>query len=90
MLKESPSSGIEPVGQYHPAQTQERAADPETRTGSDSSGTVPSASPPVVSPPLPPSPGGGDRSMRLNSLKNQALELQNQLEKSLGTGAGGL
>jgi tetratricopeptide (TPR) repeat protein len=60
------------------ARTQDR--DSET-------GTVPSASLPGVS---PSSPGGGDRSMRLNGIKSQALELQNQLEKSLGTDSGDL
>jgi tetratricopeptide (TPR) repeat protein len=82
MLKESPSSGAEAAAQYRqqPSQAQERG--PETRMGTD-----PSASLPGIS---PPSPGGGDRSMRLNNIKSQALELQNQLEKSLGTDAGDL
>ncbi|MDR1176722.1 MAG: tetratricopeptide repeat protein [Treponema sp.] len=81
MLKESPSSGAEAAAQYRqqPSQAQERG--PETGTG------VPSTSLPGIS---PPSPGGGDRSTRLNSIKSQALELQNQLEESLGTDAGDL
>ncbi|MDR0655516.1 MAG: tetratricopeptide repeat protein [Treponema sp.] len=80
MLRESPSSGSEAAVQdrQQPSQAQERG--PET-------GTVPSASLPGVS---PSSPGGGDRGMRLNSIKSQALELQNQLEKSLGTDSGDL
>jgi tetratricopeptide (TPR) repeat protein len=79
MLKESPSSGA--AAQYRqPSQAQEGG--PETRTG-----TVPSASLPAVS---PPSPGGGDRGTRLNDIKSQALELQNQLEKSLETDPGDL
>ncbi|MDR2303200.1 MAG: tetratricopeptide repeat protein [Treponema sp.] len=82
MLKESPSSGAEAAAQYRqqPSRAQERG--PETQAG-----TVPSTSLPGVS---LPSPGGGDRSMRLNNIKSQALELQDQLEKSLGTGAGDL
>jgi tetratricopeptide (TPR) repeat protein len=56
-------------------------------SGAETRAEVPSPPLPVVS---PPSPGGGDRSTRLNSIKNQALELENRLEKSLETDAGDL